>query len=335
MIEYKHLTRMDLDFLGVETQKVVSNMPVLNGRSKKMNMHEVMRPVGALIEAIRNDKSRYVSDEDLRQKVGRELLIYSHLYFLSQYDTEPYACMEEFKKNLDWVFETNLTEEQRDTLCKISDSISGYLEKFKEDSAEVDFLDSIKSLNFCVTSAKLNLDSDDPRYAAIDEISMLATFVMLFGDEHYSAFKNAINVSCRRKMELNIGLDNYTEKKMNKKIMDNGFNRSIAEDAVQEYIEVKLGWPLEMFESKTPGVIAIERPSYIDEDKIDFEELAEFVSAKVGIDVVAIEHCDWTFDDGCDEEAIYIAFDIPELEPDYRNSNCNLVKNGQPTSIKT
>lgn len=333
MIEYKHLTKMDLDFLGVETQKVVSSMPVLNGRSKKLNMHEIMRPVGALIESIRNDKSRYVSDEDLRQKVGSELLVYSHLYFLSQFDTEPYACMEEFKKNLDWVFDTNLTEEQRDTLYQISASISGSLEKLKED--EADFLDSIKSLNFCVTSAKLKFEGDDPRYAAIDEISMLGTFVMLFGDEHYSAFNNAIKVYCRRKMELNIGLDIDTEKKMDKKIMDNGFNRSIAEDAVQEYIEVKLGWPLEMFESKTPGVIAIERPSYIDEDKIDFEELAEFVSAKVGIDVVAIEHCDWTFDDGCDEEAIYIAFDIPELEPDYRNSNCNLVKNGQPTSIKT
>lgn len=113
---------------------------------------------------------------------------------------------------------------------------------------------------------------------------------------------------------------------------EQGFDRAKAEAAIDEYIISKLTLPLETFESRTPGVIAFERPSYIDEDKIDFDELAEFVSARVGIEVVSIGHCDWTFDDDCDEEAIAVAFDIPALEPEYRDVYDNLIsREASPT----
>ncbi|WP_315921196.1 hypothetical protein [Mesorhizobium sp. SP-1A] len=113
---------------------------------------------------------------------------------------------------------------------------------------------------------------------------------------------------------------------------EQGFDRAKAEAAIDEYIISKLTLPLETFESNTPGVIAFERPSYIDEDKIDFDELAEFVSARVGIEVVSIGHCDWTFDDDCDEEAVAVAFDIPALEPEYRDVHGNLIsREASPT----
>jgi hypothetical protein len=243
--------------------------------------------------------------------------------------------MKEFKNTVDWISKSNLTVEQNETLRPISAFIGDSLDKLKGEDVETEFLRSIKSLNFLLTSAKLKFDSEDPRYAAIDEISMLGSFVIVFGEDHYHAFKSVINESHRRKMELNKEFDIVTQKKADR--MEDGykFDRSTAEDAVQKYIELKLGMPLEIFLSNTPGVVAMERPSYIDEDKIDLEELAEFVSTKVGIEVVAIDHCDWTFDDDCDQEALCIAFDVPDLEPEYRSKTSNLIKRDQPTPMKT
>lgn len=106
-----------------------------------------------------------------------------------------------------------------------------------------------------------------------------------------------------------------------------GFDREKAGQAIDDYIISKISLPLETFESTAPGVIAIGRPDFIDAEKIDYDELAEFVSARVGIDVVSIEHCDWTFDDDCDAEAVAIAFDIPALEPEYRNVRDNMINN--------
>lgn len=96
-----------------------------------------------------------------------------------------------------------------------------------------------------------------------------------------------------------------------------GFDRALAENIIQDFMTEKLKGGVETFESSATGVIAIERLSYIDTDKFDWDDLTERLEEKLGIGVAAIEDCDWSFDDRCDEEATYIAFRIPSLAKGY------------------
>jgi hypothetical protein len=108
-----------------------------------------------------------------------------------------------------------------------------------------------------------------------------------------------------------------TEEEIIRIELSEGFDRALAESIVQDFMIEKLKGGVATFESSTTGVIALERLSYIDTDKFEWDDLAELLEEKLGIPVAAIEDCDWSFDDRCDEEATYIAFRIPSLEKGY------------------
>lgn len=104
-----------------------------------------------------------------------------------------------------------------------------------------------------------------------------------------------------------------------------GFDRDKAEDALQKYMEAKLGGGIATYESRVAGVIAMERLNLFVDDQIDWDAFAEVLKAEVGVPVACIANCDWTFDDQCDEEATYIAFDILSLDDSYRDENRSLL----------
>lgn len=101
-----------------------------------------------------------------------------------------------------------------------------------------------------------------------------------------------------------------------------GFDASLAEAALQAYMEKRLGgFGIETFESAAPGVIAFERLGWSDENKIDFDELEQELEKATGLEVVAIVDCEWSFDDKPDEKATYVSFNIPSLEESYKDTN--------------
>jgi hypothetical protein len=98
------------------------------------------------------------------------------------------------------------------------------------------------------------------------------------------------------------------------------FDRAKIEDAVESYVASKLengGVP--MFPSRTHGVVAMERLDQYDAPKVDWDEFAAAMEAETGLKVVCVAHCEWQFDDQCDEPATLIAFDTPDLDPEYRD----------------
>ncbi len=94
------------------------------------------------------------------------------------------------------------------------------------------------------------------------------------------------------------------------------FDRDAAEDAVERYLAGKIGG-ISIFESRAEGVVAFERIGSYDSERIDFDDMARQLSAALGITVVNIARCDWSFDDEPDQEAHYVAFGVPGLDPDY------------------
>jgi len=111
--------------------------------------------------------------------------------------------------------------------------------------------------------------------------------------------------------------------------MAEGFDRSKAEDALQEFLCARLHGGAAMFESNTVGVIAMERLDWRDEQKIDWDELSAALEKATGVSVACIDDTDWSFDDRCDEEATYFAFAIPSLDrgyaDDYRHNKVSAV----------
>lgn len=108
-----------------------------------------------------------------------------------------------------------------------------------------------------------------------------------------------------------------------------GLDRTKAEDALIDFMTDKIGGAVEIFESNTVGVIAFERLSYIDEDKIDYDELSDALRDATGVPVACIANCDWTFDDRSDEEATLIAFRIPSLDEGYKDDPRNMLSPAQ------
>lgn len=98
-----------------------------------------------------------------------------------------------------------------------------------------------------------------------------------------------------------------------------GFDRTLVEDAVNKYLTEKIGGPYNFLESTAPGVLAIERIDGYDADKIDWNELACFVARSTGYTMLAAANCDWQTSDGPDEEATWMSFDIPGVDPDYKS----------------
>lgn len=104
-----------------------------------------------------------------------------------------------------------------------------------------------------------------------------------------------------------------------------GFDSNQVTMEVEDFFTEKLGGTYRFFESRVPGVEAFEKPMPMDFDKFSFEELAARLKVSHGLDVLVIASCDWTFDEGPDEEAMLIAFDVPELPEDYRSDSRNWI----------
>lgn len=110
------------------------------------------------------------------------------------------------------------------------------------------------------------------------------------------------------------------------------FDSSLAEDAVAEFLNERLypghgftGMPFSSLDSDVTGVIAFERPGSDDTKKFRWDELAAVVARKLGIGVLCIAHADWETDTH-DEEAVYIAFDVPGVPEDYLDSYRNMIE---------
>ncbi len=94
----------------------------------------------------------------------------------------------------------------------------------------------------------------------------------------------------------------------------NGMDQSNLEDAVLAAIEKRIGAPVAVFESANYGVVAIERLTGRDADRVDWDEVAAELARTTGVGVTCVANCDWTFDDRPDEEATYVAFACPGVE---------------------
>ncbi len=101
------------------------------------------------------------------------------------------------------------------------------------------------------------------------------------------------------------------------------FDPTIAEDALQAYMNRIFGGGLETFESSAVGVVAFERLSGNDDDKVDWDALATEMSRAAGFPVACIANADWSLDGRCDEEATFVAFQVPGVDPDYLESSRN------------
>lgn len=96
-------------------------------------------------------------------------------------------------------------------------------------------------------------------------------------------------------------------------------DQSNFEDAVSAALSKRLGgMPPDIFESSTLGVVAIARLEGRDAERVYWQEVAAELARETGVGVTCIAHCDWTFNDQPDEEAVFIAFDLPTAV-DYRD----------------
>ncbi len=106
------------------------------------------------------------------------------------------------------------------------------------------------------------------------------------------------------------------------------FDRDMVEVHVMEAIaEATDGRGIDVLSSSAEGVVAFERMDA--SQAVDWDALADALRERTGLDVACIADCDWSFDDREDEKATFIAFDVPGLDDDYRQSYRN--KLTQPT----
>lgn len=112
-----------------------------------------------------------------------------------------------------------------------------------------------------------------------------------------------------------------------------GFDRTVAEDTIDAYMTAKLGGGFAFFESSNPGVLAMERPDWSDSQKIDWDELAGKLKEATGVEVACVAKCEWSFDDRCDEEAVFISFQIPSLPEDYAGDYRDMLSHGEDPSL--
>ena len=104
-----------------------------------------------------------------------------------------------------------------------------------------------------------------------------------------------------------------------------GFDRTAVEDAIAEAVNAAIGQQPAAFESRNPGVVAVERVHCFGDDRLDWQRVMTEVARKTGAAAVCVAHCDWQQDDDADEEAVLIAFDIPSLPEDYRDDHRNQI----------
>lgn len=112
---------------------------------------------------------------------------------------------------------------------------------------------------------------------------------------------------------------------MNDAATTNGFDASIAEDAINKFLEKSLGGMYATLESDVPGVVAFERMDGFGKPQFDWNELACAVARDTGYTLVCIANADWGRNDGPDEEATYFAFEVPDFDPNYNDPYRNLI----------
>lgn len=104
-----------------------------------------------------------------------------------------------------------------------------------------------------------------------------------------------------------------------------GFKRLAVEEILLDAIEASVGERPVTFPSLAPGVVAIERIYPRGNQVLDWQRIASEVAIKTNIGLLCIANCDWQMPKGADEDATYIAFDIPSLPQDYATSHRNSI----------
>jgi len=110
-------------------------------------------------------------------------------------------------------------------------------------------------------------------------------------------------------------------------------DREAAAVALDQYMDLVGVGMVTVFESRTPGVMAFERLTAREAAPVDWDMLAQVLSAAGGAPVVCVAPCDWSFDDSHDEEATLVAFDVPGLDDGYRDDPRNELSAGYMAEI--
>lgn len=105
-------------------------------------------------------------------------------------------------------------------------------------------------------------------------------------------------------------------------------DQSNFEDAVSAAISKRLSpdgavcpsFSPDIYESSTLGVVAFSRLEGRDSKRVYWQEVAAELARETGVGVVCVANCDWKFDDRpYEEEATFIAFDLPSVTGSYRD----------------
>lgn len=190
MVEYEHLTSNELAYLEGELAKAVDAATVLNGRSRKLNMHEIMRHHYNIIEDRRAENPECVANGDFTKTVGSELIIYSCLYFLNQYPEDEKEYLKDVRSDLEWIKSSehgSLDESQAEKLAEINEVIDRV---FSDENLPSD--EALRLLRFPSIALQTTLPKEDLRREKLEEINMLGTFTMVYGMDQYNAFKKFI-----------------------------------------------------------------------------------------------------------------------------------------------
>lgn len=198
MIEYTHLTQSDLEFLEEETQKLISAMPILNGRPKRLNMSDIMKAHAAFLSEFSEDKSRYNGLEQMKNTIGPEVMVHSMLGFVAQYPKEEEEYFIEIKNDLAWIRSSEfpeLTSDQSEALkeveAAVDDGLSALASAVSDEAKKAAIFETLKNLNFSSIVAQTKFDHKDPRREMLSEMAMLGTFFMLYSEDVYNAMKRS------------------------------------------------------------------------------------------------------------------------------------------------
>lgn len=186
MVEYTHLTQAELDMLEAGIQKVTSEMPIINGRSQRLNMSDIMKPVHGIVDVLRSAPSKLGEDGNVKREVVSEIVSFSNLKFVSQYPYDDLEYLEEVKSDLAWILSAELSDEQREKVNVLDVAVAAGL------AGDLDVSETLQALRFDGIRAVTLFERNDPRREMLTEIMMLDTYISLYGREFYDTAKEII-----------------------------------------------------------------------------------------------------------------------------------------------
>ena len=186
MVKYTHLTQADLDMLEAGVQKTSSEMPIINGRSQRLNMSDIMKPVHGIVDVLRSDPSKLGEDGNVKKEVISELVSFTNLKFVSQYPYDDLEYLEEVKGDLAWILSGELSVEQSEKVNVLDAAVAAGL------AGELDFSETLQTLRFDGVRAVTLFERNDPRYEMLSEMRMLDTYISLYGREYFDMAKEII-----------------------------------------------------------------------------------------------------------------------------------------------